>query len=596
MPRVLLGFAIVAGVAPLTPRALDATMLVKLVLVTAVVVALLSWAFAGAVTHHRLTFVSGWAARGVMLFAAFVAGAVLWSSYPALSFVGSYERYSGGIGYVVYAALAVAVMRWFTGRTEALVAWILAGSTAVLGYGLVQMAGLDPVGWEGRFGDAVIAQFGNPNFVAGYLGIIFPLALWAALWSRWELPVRALAGVIALGSGVVIVGAGSAQGYLAAAVGGLIATVGAAAASMRRPAPLLAGVGTLLVGSAAVALAGSAGIGPAAAWWQSSTVRSRLLLWETATEMIRAEPFTGVGLDLYGRYYHAFRPVDEAVRRDLDRAADAAHNVVLNLAAGGGIPVSLAWLAVAGATIGLLVRAWRRTGTPRRRLVAALAGAYVAYHLQAFVSLDVPPLAVTHFVLIGAVGALGDAGVRRVGAASPVGAQHRRWWIAAGLAVPTIVILGLVLWADHLAGVADRVGADGDVERGRADVATAVSMAPWQPAYHFEQARVLAGAGELEAALESLDEVIERDPRDLAAWISRGRLLTALDRPLAAVESYREALRLAPTSPELTVEYAEALADVGQVGLARAELIELLRFVPDFEPARSLLEELDRSG
>lgn len=596
--RWTVGAAIVGSVVLLAPSALDPTMLIKAAAVVVAVAVLTAWWLSGLFAGHRVGIPWGPVPVVLVVFALVVMAATLWSSAPALSFVGAYERYTGGLMYASYAFLGLAVVRGFAdGRAPQLVAWVLVASTGLVLYGLLQMAGLDPVGWEGRFGESVIAQLGNPDFVSGYLGIVVPLGIWGAVWSDWGRELRMTAGALVAASVAVLIGSGALQGFVAGAIGVGALTVGVIAARAVRPAR----VGAVAGGAALVALVvvglGATGLGPAARLWQVATVRSRTYLWQTAVEMIQAEPLTGVGLSLYGRYYHEFRPLDEAVRRDLGRAADAAHNVLLNLAAGGGLVVALAWVAVAVVTAVVFVGAWRAGDRDRRRLLAALGGAYLAYHAQASVSIDIPPLAVLHVVLVGAI-AVTASGPHLRWVTLRDGQQGTvvRWLYTAALAGPMVVIVGLVLRADHLAG-----RALGDAELGRMDAAVtriedAIAIAPWQPAYHFEHARVLAEAGRLRGAVGAMDEVIERDPRDLAAWISRARLLKALERPLEAVEAYTVARGIAPKSPELGVEYAEALLEVGQETLAREVLLGVLAANPDDDEALQLLEQLDGAG
>ncbi|MDX1657791.1 MAG: tetratricopeptide repeat protein [Nitriliruptorales bacterium] len=591
----VVGVTIIGAVAPLLPAALDEAMIVKAAAVLVGVTAVVAWTLAVASSGGRFPVPAGVATWVLVGFAVVVLAATTWSDAPVLSLVGPFERYSGGLMYAAYALLGLCVLAWLpTGSQGGAVPWLLGGAVTVVGYGLVQLVGLDPVTWSGRFGDAVIAQFGNPDFVSGYLGIMAPLALWGAVWSPWRSELRILAGVGGVAGVVVLVGAGALQGYVAGAVGIGVLVLAVVAARWGRGRLVWSGAAVAGGGVGVVLAAGAAGIGPATGLWEISTARSRTYLWRTATEMIGAEPFTGVGLGRYGRYYHEFRPVDEAVRRDLDQAADAAHNVLLDLAAGGGGLVALAWLAVVAVAVVSLVRAWRAGDQDRRVLIGALGGAYAAYHVQAAVSLDVPPLAATHLVLVGAiVSASPGMHLRwlRPRAGSEFGPLRRRL-VAAAMAIPVIVVVGMVLVADNLAGSGAEAGERGDFDAAGSRTEDATGLAPWQPEYHFEHARALARAGRLDAAVDAMDRVLERDPRDLAAWISRGRLLTALDRPLEAVEAYAGAREIAPKSPELGVEYAEALIAVGQRTLAREVLLGVVAIAPEHAPALDLLEDL----
>ena len=61
-------------------------------------------------------------------------------------------------------------------------------------------------------------------------------------------------------------------------------------------------------------------------------------------------------------------------------------------------------------------------------------------------------------------------------------------------------------------------------------------------------------AGELDKALEHLEEAVRRDPLYSAAWKALGKLLTELERPAQALEAYRKGIEAAVSKGDRQAE------------------------------------------
>lgn len=96
----------------------------------------------------------------------------------------------------------------------------------------------------------------------------------------------------------------------------------------------------------------------------------RLDMWQSAAEMMRDDPLTGVGPGLFGRAFRSYR--DPAIAQD---KLASAHNAYLNTAAETGLPGILvsAWLGAA--FIRVWYKRWKQitSAQQRRRLEGALA-------------------------------------------------------------------------------------------------------------------------------------------------------------------------------------------------------------------------------
>lgn len=588
--RGIVAAAIVGSAAPFTPQALDETMLLKATVAVVAVAALALRAMSRAVAVGRLAVPVGPGPAALVAFAAAMVLATVASPQPVVSAVGLHGRFNGALLHLAAAGLALAILAAHRRRDGAGIAgWLLVAGATVTTYGILQLVGLDPVPWQDTFGEAVIAQLGNPDFVAGYLGIVVPLAVWGAAWPAWPVAARLGSLLLAVAAAVVIVGTGTEQGFAAAGAGLTVLASGwwlsARGGEVARRLPLLlAGAGGL---AAVLSLAGVLGHGPLALLSRVPTMQSRLRLWRTALAMFGGHPLTGVGPGRYRAGYHRYRPLEEALERDLSETADAAHNVALDLFAGGGLLVGLAWLALVAVVAWAWAAGWRDGDPPRRRLLSGLGGAYVAYQTQAAVSLDVPPLLVAHFLLAGAIlVASGTVRWRSWHLGPPRPLLRHLWWPLAAVAVGLAVV---PLYADHVAGRgAGSVDEQGPV-RAADRLGRAAALVPWELEYPFRRGEILAAADRTGEALAAMEETLRRAPWDFASLVSRGRLLHDQGRLAAAVEAYAAAERAAPHTPELAVEHAAALVDAGdrEAGCRRAA--EVLELAPDTTSARRLL-------
>jgi tetratricopeptide (TPR) repeat protein len=110
------------------------------------------------------------------------------SVVPLTSFWGSYQRGQGtytNLSYILLALMIVVTMRRRE-QLERLITIVILTGTAVAGYGVLQHFGLDPLPWRGDVISRVASTMGNSIFVAAYMIMVVPLALYRFLGSLSE--------------------------------------------------------------------------------------------------------------------------------------------------------------------------------------------------------------------------------------------------------------------------------------------------------------------------------------------------------------------------------------------------------------------------
>lgn len=532
-------------------------------------------------------------------FAVALIAATVVSDTPGIALVGRTGRHTGLALYLVYAFLFATAIRLYRDHPpDGLVRALLVTAVPVAGYGLLQAVGVDPLDWtlvEG--GPPVFSTFGNANFFSAWLGIVVPLAVLGALTAAWPFAVRAASGLLAVVSLGVAFASGSLQGPVAGLAGTAVvlgAWLFTSAGLARRQRWTLAG------GAAVIALLGVgasvAGAGPLAGVRQGvlASLDSRVGKWESALAMFADRPVFGFGLESFIDWFHLYRTVDLAVESGLQRTTDTPHNVPLDMLASGGLVLFLAYLAVVAVTGWALVVGLRRLDGEQRLLLAGLGGAWTAYQVQSLVSIDVPPLAVLHWVLAGAIVALGTApAVREIplpgavaapAAASPKGNASRKGNArrkgkgrragrgraepaAPRLAPANPLVLGGVavvalaaVWIATLPYRAEAAARDASVaqspEAAAAGYERAIAIAPWESRYHGMLGALLAGQGDHAAAAEVYERALDREPRGLAHTINLGRTAHQAGRDDVADAAFARVLELDPNTPEILVEVA----------------------------------------
>lgn len=334
--------------------------------------------------------------------------ATAFSEAPSVSIIGLYHRYGGLIPYLLYVAVAFVVLLAHGDQPSRLfdIAWASAAASLVVSvYVLIQAAGLDWTRWIDASTQGLsqypASTMGNSNFAGGYLAIVIPLVVGAALMQHRRIARWALLTTAAL-DGLALLLTGSRGGLIAVAAAGLATTF---IARPRLPRRLVKATGalSLAAGIMVVLLVWHPGFkhSPVSvAHRGTSTLESRLDYWLSAIRIVRKHPLTGTGPDTYYAHYARERLRAEALRNPL-QIPDKPHNVFLEHAVNGGIAEGFSFLLVFGLALYYVGRrAHQLQGTD---LVLALAGfaALVAYCVQAFFSIDEPPLAVLGWILVG---------------------------------------------------------------------------------------------------------------------------------------------------------------------------------------------------
>ena len=313
--------------------------------------------------------------------------------------MGQYGRNTGAITYTCLLIVLIYLF-FFADRTlENSISRCLAASSAIVVlYAILQRFGLDPIPWNNQ-SSWVVGTFGNPNFLAAFLGISTVVTIGLLLQSHSSkekfflltLLVGQVAGNLLTQSrqGLMIALAGSFTiVYLIVLKRGL----------KREVIP----VTFIYLALAVLALMGTLNRGPLSSLFYEVSVTYRGDYWRAGIAMGIEKPLLGQGIDQYGDNYRAFRDAAAGLRRANDVTSNSAHNVYIDLLSGGGFPLFLAYLLITSLSLFFGIKSivsTKEIDHVRLSIVAAFA----SYLIQSIISINQLTLAFIGWTMMGVI-------------------------------------------------------------------------------------------------------------------------------------------------------------------------------------------------
>ena len=342
---------------------------------------------------------------GIMLLLGFlsiyaVAGVVGTENTHRLIF-GAFSRATGLMSYFGMVLLAIGVLvatrgQRFTGLYIALAA--VAGFEVL--YGFLQFLNADPVKWSNPY-NRIIGTLGNPNFMSATLGFS-GVAMVALIFNkRMKLWVRIAAPIVGFCAFLLALMTDSVQGPIAFA-GGLAFVIGVALWEWKQKSIFFYGYSAVAGAVLVVVLLGVAKIGPLAEKLYQYTLGVRTQYWRAALKMMGNSPWYGVGVDSFGENYRLVRDATTFKTVGPWTVTNAAHSVPLQLGATLGIPLLVVYLLLQ-LFVAYRVFVSLKQFPDYRIAIAGIAGAWIAFQAQSFISIDQLGVGVWGWILTGSL-------------------------------------------------------------------------------------------------------------------------------------------------------------------------------------------------
>jgi hypothetical protein len=154
--------------------------------------------------------------------------------------------------------------------------------------------------------------------------------------------------------------------------------------------------------SGTLALLGALQIGPLTKFIYKTSVSLRGEYWQAGFNMGREHLWTGVGFDTYGDWYRRARDAQALILPGPNTTTNAAHNVVLDVFAFGGLPLLLAYLGlIILSTIAIVKVSLRKREYDA--IFVGLATGWITYQVQSIISINQIGLAIWGWIFGGAL-------------------------------------------------------------------------------------------------------------------------------------------------------------------------------------------------
>ena len=314
-------------------------------------------------------------------------------------FFGTYGRNSR---FVTYISLLILMLCASVISSESFVrkfifTFIAVGILSTV-YGYLQHVGIEPAGWVSPY-NPIIGFMGNPDFMGAFLGLTIIAALGPILSPGIDAKYRGLCIGYVLAALYLIRLTGVKQGLMVVIIGiSVVVVVRVFFSKLRVLSYLALGVSFFLGGLVFLALFN---VGPLAGLLYKSSLTARGHYWQAAIRMIQENPILGVGLDTYGDWYRRARSL-EAYNWAPSQYSDSAHNVYLDMAAGGGIPLLLVYLSLMVLVVVITIRELN-TLQNFDPFFAVLLAIWVGFNAQLLISINQIGVAVWGWISTGLI-------------------------------------------------------------------------------------------------------------------------------------------------------------------------------------------------
>lgn len=335
-------------------------------------------------------------------FLATSTNAIFFSASPLTqNLYGAYGRNTGFITYLFLFIVFISVSVLRQEKSFRVLIWgLLLSGFANVAYCLWAILFGDFIPWSNPYGN-ILGTFGNPNFIGAFLGIFASVMVAYVIGANVNWKWRAGAVLVLAVTTYEIIKSNAIQGRVVLA-GGLI-LVGffyLRAYSKNLTLPIIYSLFSIIAGVTAVL--GALQIGPLTKYIYKTSVSLRGEYWQAGWNMGREHLGTGVGFDSYGDWYRRARDTQALVLPGPNTVTNAAHNVVMDVFAFGGLPLLMVYLAVIGVTTRAIFRLFKRKKSYDPVFVSLTVG-WVCYQTQSIISINQIGLAIWGWLFSGAL-------------------------------------------------------------------------------------------------------------------------------------------------------------------------------------------------
>jgi O-antigen ligase len=266
-------------------------------------------------------------------------------------------------------------------------------------YGFLQTFDLDPVNWSSP-PPAAFSFFGNQNFLSAFMGIVSVSGL-GFLFSKTVNKKKILIILFAMFSLILMDFTESTQGYLVF-ISGFVVIVLIRLKYHEKYSKYIWMLIGLCTSAVVLLILDLLQKTPWPSVLYEPSVSARGDFWRSAWRMSIENPIFGVGLDGFVDHYRLNRDLAATIARGSEIRTDSAHNLFLELLSGGGIPLLVIFVFIVLLVLKSSIQ-YIKLSKNFDPIHSGLFAAWIAYMAQAVISINHIALALTGWVLSGAL-------------------------------------------------------------------------------------------------------------------------------------------------------------------------------------------------
>ncbi len=221
----------------------------------------------------------------------------------------------------------------------------------------------------------------------------------------------------------------------------------------------------------------------------------RKIVWKGAFDIIKNYPMFGTGPETFAYAYYRFRPVEHNLTSEWDFLYNRAHNEFLNIAATSGLTGLITYLMfILTFCIFAVKQAWHKHDIQLKIISAALLSAFAGILVTNFFGFSVVIVGLYFYLIPAFLYCFNVDAQQDNNSTPPSGTQIAVAFAASAIPAVTITLLLAMVWlTDSMYAKAIGFRRSEDFAQAYPLITAAVSMRPDEPMYHDERASIAAG-------------------------------------------------------------------------------------------------------
>ena len=319
---------------------------------------------------------------GIFIIFAFIS--TLSSYQISTSIFGDNFRRNGLLTIISFLIIFLGAIKFIKFQTmNKFFSTTLLASFLVGGYALIQITKKDFISWSNP--NAIITTLGNTNFAGAAMAIFAILCFGQLFFSSTSFFHKlGLVGVIAMLL-IAIRATQARQAIIILIIGVTIITLSQIYSKNSKIGKILFLCFTPI---GVFSILGMLQIGPLQGLLYKGSLSIRGYYWRAGIEMFRENPFLGVGIDNYGKFFKEFREVNYTLNYGFSITSTNAHNIYIQYFATGGLIVGLAYLTLQLIVLYCSIKLILSTQNNENKVAVTLFAAWVAFQAQSLISIE----------------------------------------------------------------------------------------------------------------------------------------------------------------------------------------------------------------